>query len=204
MARTASEWIEVLCGCGVRAVTAQRWAPVFARVITDASFSKGDTELDDFLGQVLHESGRLERIEEGLSYSAERLMEVWPTRFPTAGSASPFARNPVGLANKVYGGWLGNTAPEDGYRYRGRGLVQVTGRDNYRTVGRAMGVDLEANPELLSEPEFALAASIAWWEGKIPDSAMGDIVRVTKLVNGGTHGLADRRELTGKAREALG
>lgn len=200
---TTDQWQSILLRCGVRASTATRWAPVFARVVKPDTFSMGASETDDFLGQVLHESGMLERIEEGLSYSAERLMAVWPARFPTANSAAPFARNPVGLANKVYGGRMGNTEAGDGYKFRGRGLLQVTGRDNYRAVGRAIGVDLEANPELLSEPDFALTASIAWWEGNIPDGIMGDITKVTKRVNGGTHGLDDRAQLTGKARGAL-
>lgn len=204
MARTASEWFNVLTDVGVREDTARRWSDVFASVVHDGTFSKGDHEIDDFLGQVLHESGKLERIEEGLSYSADRLMAVWPTRFPTIADANLYARNPERLANKVYGGRLGNSISGDGYKFRGRGLIQVTGRDNYRAVGKVLGMDLEANPEALVEPEVALRASIAWWEGNIPDAIMGDIVKVSKRVNGGTTGLADRRELTDKAGEALG
>ena len=203
MSRTTTDWLGVLTECGVRDATAARWAPVFARVITDASFDRGDTELGDFMGQILHESAKLERVEEGLSYSAERLMAVWPSRFPIITEANIYARNPEALANKVYGGRLGNTNPGDGYRFRGRGLLQVTGRDNYRSVGRSMGVDLEAHPELLSDPDIALGASVAWWAGNIPDSAVGDLVKITKRVNGGTTGLAARSELTNEAREAL-
>lgn len=203
MLRSASDWLRILIACGVRATTSARWSEVFARVVHQKSFSAADAELDDFLGQILHESAMLERIEEGFSYSAERLCSVWPSRFPTLADAAPYARNPEKLANKVYGGRLGNTAPGDGYKYRGRGLVQVTGYANYAAVAEALRIDLIGSPELLSDPDIALAASVAWWERKIPDSAMGNIVRVTKLVNGGVHGLEDRRKLSALARRAL-
>jgi putative chitinase len=146
----------------------------------------------------------LSGLEEGLNYSAERLMAVWPTRFPTLESAKPYARNGAVLANKVYGGRMGNVEPGDGFKFRGRGLLQVTGRDNYRAVGKILGIDLEKSPDLLSQPEMALRASIAWWEGNIPDELMGDIKKVTKRVNGGTVGLAHRVEVTDKADRALG
>jgi putative chitinase len=204
ISKTASEWVEVLVRCGVKRATAAKWAPVFSDVITDGSFSAGLDELGDFLGQVLHESGMLERVEEGLTYStAARLCAVWPRRFPTEAAAAPFVRNPSGLANHVYGGRMGNTEPGDGYRFRGRGLLQVTGRDNYTAVGRALGIDLADDPDLLAQPEYALRASMAWWEGNLPDSIMGDIVKVTRRVNGGTVGIEHRAEVTAAADRAL-
>ena len=202
--RTQADWVRLLVQCGVKAATAARWAPVFAVEAGAGKFSTGDAELDDFLGQVLHESAMLERVEENLNYTAERMCAVWPARFPRVSDALPYARSPEALANRVYGGRLGNTQPGDGWRYRGRGLVQVTGRDNYAMVGKAVGLDLIAQPELLAQPAYALRASIAWWEGRIPDSAMGDVVRVTKLVNGGTAGLEHRRQLTEAAGKAVG
>jgi putative chitinase len=201
--KTQAEWVRILQQCQVKAATAARWAPVFAAEVKPGTFSAGIGELDDFLGQVLHESGMLERIEENLNYGAARMCQVWPTRFPTAASAASFVGNPVALANKVYGGRLGNTQPGDGWRFRGRGLVQVTGRDNYATVGKALGLDLAGNPDMLAQPAIALRASIAWWERKIPDSAMGDVRRITKLVNGGKHGLDDRGRLAALAAKAL-
>lgn len=204
MIKTAAKWAEILINCGVRAQTAAKWADVFAAEIGAGSFSAGDSELGDFLGQVLHESGMLERLEESLHYTtAARIAQVWPKRFPTSGDAEAYVRNAPGLANRVYGGRMGNTDPGDGWRYRGRGLVQVTGKDNYRLVGQALGLDLLANPDLLTQPAVALRASVAWWERRIPDSAMGDIVRVTKLVNGGTVGLEHRAKVTDAARGAL-
>src|SRR4029453_2056107 len=87
-----------------------------------------------FLAQLAHESGEFERLRESLNYSAERLTKVWPNRFPTVAAAEPFARNEQKLGNKVYANRLGNgdEASGDGFRYRGRGLIQLTGRANYR------------------------------------------------------------------------
>lgn len=203
MLKQISQWLTVLMGCGVKKDTAARWAPVFAEVVREDSFNKRDSELDDFLGQILHESSHLERMEEGLSYSAERLMAVWPKRFPTLEAATPYARNPVALANKVYGGRLGNTGPGDGYKYRGRGLLQVTGYANYAAVAEVLRLDLVGNPDLMAQPKVALLSAIAWWEKNIPDSVIGDVERESRLVNGGTVGLAERRALTEAAAKAL-
>lgn len=203
MRRDESTWNRVLIQCGVKPITAAMWSIHFAKVIDESTFSQGDMELDKFLGQILHESGMLEHMQESLNYSAERLMAVWPTRFPTLEFAKPYARNGAVLAEKVYGGRMGNVNPGDGARYIGRGLLQVTGRDNYRAVGKILGIDLEKSPGLLSTPELALRASIAWWEGNIPDALMGDIKRVTKRVNGGTVGLAHRIDVTSSAQKAL-
>lgn len=201
--RTAHDWYDILIACQVKPHVAAEWSEVFADVVKPDSFSAGDEDLSAFLGQILHESDGLTRLEENLSYSAERLTVVWPNRFPTKADAQPYARNPEALANKVYGGRMGNTDPGDGWKYRGRGPPQVTGRDNYRAVGEIMGQDLEGMPELLEQPRFALEAAIAWWEDRIPDSLLGDIEKTTRRVNGGTLGLAHREDLTEKAREAL-
>jgi len=201
--RTAHDWYDILIACQVKPHVAAEWSEVFADVVKPDSFSAGDEDLSAFLGQILHESDGLTRLEENLSYSAERLTVVWPGRFPTKADAQPYARNPEALANKVYGGRMGNTEPGDGWKYRGRGPLQVTGRDNYRSVGGIVGQDLEAMPELLEQPRFALEACIAWWEDRIPDELLGDPEKTTRRVNGGLIGLAHREELTNAAREAL-
>lgn len=200
---TADEWREVLIKCGVKIITATTWAEVFADVVKVGSFSKNAEEIDDFLGQILHESAGLERLSENLDYSARRLCEVWPGRFPTIEAARPYARNPEALANRVYGGRMGNNQPGDGWIFRGRGPIQLTGRDNYAFVGDLMGQDLVSLPELMEQPRYALEATIHWWEDRIPDSMLGDPERVTKRVNGGLIGLADRVHLAELAREAL-
>lgn len=200
---TDIEWLKLLIKCGVRPLTASNWAPVFARVVTQSTFSAGRDEIDDFLGQVLHECAMLERLEENLNYSAKRMTEVWPKRFPTIESAAPFANNGPALANKVYGGRMGNHEPGDGWRFRGRGLLMATGRDNYSHIGLVLGLDLENNPDMLAQPETALRSAIAWWEGNIPDGVLGDIKKITKRVNGGTVGIAHRQDVTEKVQKGL-
>jgi len=205
MTRTFDEWFEILIQLGVKPATATAWAPAFSEVIVDGVFSAGDKDLEDFLGQVLHESGHLEHLEESLSYSAERLCQVWPSRFPSVSAAAPYARNPEALANKVYGGRMGNTKPGDGWRNRGSGLIQITGADNLRAVQAVTGIPVYDNPDLLRRPTAdALRVCVAWWEGHIPDGILGDVAKVTRRVNGGSIGLDDRQAITDAAREVLG
>lgn len=205
MKRIAPEWNAILLQLGVKPTTAAIWSEIFAAVVDRNTFSQGDRELDDFLGQVLHESGMLERLTENLNYSAERLMVVWPKRFPTLAIAKQYERNPQALANKVYANRLGNgdEASGEGYAYRGRGLIQVTGKVNYELIQRVSGLPVLKQPDLLAQPLQALQSAIAWWEHRIPDRILGDIEKVSVAVNGGTLGLAHRTELTGKAGEAL-
>lgn len=203
MPRTPQEWNRILIRCGVKPTIAASWSVVFADTIRPDSFSQGDAELDDFLGQILHESHGLSQFCENLNYTAERLCQVWPGRFPTLAAARPYARNPEALANRVYGGRMGNTQPGDGWRFRGRAPIQITGRDNYALVGELMGQDLTVMPELLEQPRFALEACALWWEDRIPDRLLGDPEKVTQRVNGGLIGLADRVHLTGLAGEAI-
>lgn len=203
--RSASDWLTILTSCGVRPSTAARWCDAFAAEVRPDRFSLGAVEIPMFLGQVLHESGLLERMEEGLSYSTPaNIRRVWPSRFPTDASAQPFVRNPRDLANKVYGGRLGNTGPNDGWTYRGSGPIQVTGKENFTALERATGVPFVASPDLLRQPGAeALRACVAWWEGHVPDAVMGDVVRVRKAVNGGTIGLDEAVRLTTLAKKAL-
>lgn len=201
--RTAHDWYDILVRCQVKPTIAALWSEVFADTVKPGTFSQGDAELDDFLGQILHESHHLQALTENMNYSAERLCQIWPTRFPTLADARPYARNPEALANRVYGGRMGNTEPGDGWRYRARTPVGLTGKANYAFVGDLVGQDLVGMPELLEQPHFALEACIAWWEDRIPDSMLGDPEKVTRRVNGGLIGLADREQLTALAGEAL-
>lgn len=203
MSRTATDWNRVLIACNVKPSVAAMWSQVFADTIKDDTFSQGESEIDDFLGQILHESDGLQHLTEQMHYSAERLTVVWPSRFPTVNDARPYANNPEALANKVYGGRMGNNEPGDGWRYRARTPLGITGKDNYQWLGDLLGQDLVSLPELLEQPHYALEACIAWWEGKIPDTMIGDIEKITKRVNGGLIGLADREERTRRAQEAL-
>lgn len=108
----------------------------------DASKATDPRWLAYIMATAHHETGaRFEPVEENLNYSAKRLMQVWPKRFPSIVAANPYANNPQRLANSVYGGRMGNTAPDDGWRYRGRGLVQITGKTNYAKYGLADNPD---------------------------------------------------------------
>lgn len=197
----AVQWLSVLTDLGVRPQTAGRWADAFADVLESSPGQR--VGLAYFLGQILHESGMLEHVEENLRYSAERLTAVWPTRFPTLESARPYANNAPALAEKVYQGRLGNTEPGDGYKYRGRGPLQVTGRANYAALEEQTGLPLVDSPDLLAQPRAGLTAAAVWFgnnaSGKIPDG----VEAVTRAVNGGVHGLAQREALTALALQKL-
>ena len=147
-----------------------------------------------FLAQLGHESSGLQAREECLSYSAARLVQVWPNRFPSLAAAQPYARDPEKLAESVYGGRMGNNRPGDGFRYRGRGYIQLTGRDAYRQVGQLAGLPLEERPDLANEPAHALAVACAFWQWKRlnPLCDQGDFAGVTRRINGALVGLQDR------------
>ena len=148
-----------------------------------------------FIGQCMHESGGFKFLRENLNYSAKALMNTWPSRFPDADTAEKYARQPEMIANKVYGGRMGNTEDGDGAKYIGRGLIQLTGKDNYTAFGEAIGEDLVANPQLVEEPRYA-ALSAGWFWNKRGLNALADamdIETLTKRINGGSIGIDDRK-----------
>lgn len=197
----SNNWNAALKAAGVKSSAVDAWALAFAAHIPA---SWGAQRCADYAGQILHESALLSRLEEGLSYStADRIFAVWPTRFASPAAAAPMVRNPEKLANYVYGGRMGNKFPGDGYRYRGRGCIMLTGRDNYRVTGQAIGVDLESNPDRVTDPEIALRASLEWWAKNIPAGLEGDCAAITKRVNGGSTGLKERMHLTAAVKAAL-
>jgi len=161
-----------------------------------------------FVGQCAHESNNFTRLEEGLNYSASRLMAVWPSRFPTLDAAAPYANNPEKLANKVYGGRadLGNKEDGDGFKFHGRGCIQLTGRDLYERCGEAIGADLINQPQLLVEPHYAALSAGWFWNRKqlnlLADTK--DYDTMTKRINGGLIGLDDRKAKIAKAISVLG
>lgn len=200
---TVKQWATWLPQLGVKMLTAAQWAPAFAQEAQPEQFTAGAAELDDFVAQILQETQYLERVEENLNYSAQRLMAVWPTRFPTLDAAQPYAYNPVKLANKVYGGRLGNDQPGDGWKYRGRSPLQVTGKSNYAQLEALTGLPLVANPDLLVQSATGLRVSRLWWEHNIPDSLIGDPAMISRRVNGGDIGLKERIALSEKAHQVL-
>lgn len=164
-------------------------------------------EVASFVAQVAHESAEFTRLEENLNYSAERMMQVWPRKFPTVAVTTPYVRNPVKLANYVYASRMGNgdEASGDGFRFRGRGPIQLTGRDNYQRCAAATGYPLLEEPELLVAPEPGIASALWFWVTRGLDAHDDDtdVTAETKLVNGGTHGLAQRQKYFDLALKAL-
>jgi len=160
-----------------------------------------------FIGQTCHESANYTRLEEGLSYSADRLMKIWPKRFPTLESAQPYARNGKALANKVYANRMGNRdeASGDGGRFFGRGAIQLTGYSNYFHASKTLGVDFVMEPHLVSTPKYAILTGGWFWSthGCNEIAERGDWTQLTKKINGGTIGLEDRIKHINHALEVI-
>jgi putative chitinase len=159
--------------------------------------------LRHFLAQCAHESAGMTRFEENLNYSEEGLRNIFPKYFDAA-AARDYARQKERIANRAYANRIGNgdEASGDGWRYRGRGIFQLTGRANYRTFGERVGVKLEEQPERAAEPAIAVQVAIAYWNDRhLSDRAdADDIEGVTRGINGGTVGLEDRKQLLAKAK----
>lgn len=146
-----------------------------------------------FIGQCMHESGGFKNLTENLNYSAKGLMNTWPSRFPNLETAEKYAHNPVKIASKVYAGRMGNLTPEDAGKYIGRGLIQLTGRENYANCGLGLGVDFIGNPDWLATPKYAALSAGWYWHKKNLNALVDDIETMTKRINGGLIGLDDRK-----------
>lgn len=159
------------------------------------------------MAQISHECGAGHEVIENLNYSAQRMPQVWPSRFPTVASALPYAHNPQKLANKVYNGRMGNkVGSNDGWDFRGRGGSQTTGRYGYERVKKQTGLDVVSNPDILIDPKYFLLCAVSDFVncGCLPYARKDDIYNVTKFLNGGTIGLADRKVWLAKWKKALG
>jgi putative chitinase len=212
--------VEHIVAAGVKQTTAEKWVDAVAAACQEFGI-KTPQRIAGFLSQCAHESGGFERLQENLNYSADGMAGIWPSRFAVQepdpsrpGKTKPkkdankknipnkFAvalhRKPEMIANVVYANRMGNGPTEsgEGWLYRGRGLKQLTGKDNHRACSAGLGVDLVANPDLLLEPIYA-ARSAAWfWStnncNKFADA--GDIEGLTKKINGGLIGIEDRKK----------
>jgi putative chitinase len=159
------------------------------------------------MAQISHECGAGHEVVENLNYTAGRMMQVWPSRFPTMASAQPFAGNPRALANKVYNGRMGNvTGSDDGWNFRGRGASQTTGREGYARLAKRTGLDLLNHPEMVNDPLYFLECGVADFVlcGCLPFARSDDVLGVTRRLNGGTVGLAQRQIWLAKWKAALG
>jgi putative chitinase len=156
-----------------------------------------------FIGQCMHESGGFKILQENLNYSATALMRTWPSRFPDMDTAKKYERNPEKIASKVYAGRMGNTTPEEAVMYIGRGLIQLTGKENYANCGLGIGVDLLGHPDWLATPQYAALSAGWYWHKKNLNALVDDIETMTKRINGGTIGLDDRKAKINMCLNAL-
>ena len=160
-----------------------------------------------FLGQCMHESNSFKVLQENLHYSANGLKSVWGSRFPTNEIADKYANHPDMIANKVYANRMGNGDEEsgDGWKYRGRGIIQCTGKDLYKTLSNALNIDLISDPDMLLEMPYASMSAGWFWNRKqlnlLADSK--DYKEMTKRINGGFNGLDDRILKIEQAKKVL-
>ncbi|EOG2060219.1 glycoside hydrolase family 19 protein [Pseudomonas aeruginosa] len=201
--KITADQLDRATGCG--AATATTWLEHLNGAM--ARFEINTPErVAMFLAQVGHESQSLKRLVENLNYSTEGLLKTWPKRF-TPAEAKQYARQPERIANRVYANRMGNGSQDtgDGYRYRGRGLIMITGHDNYAEVARALALPLVAQPELLEQRTWAAIASAWWWKSRgLNDLAdQSRFEKITLRINGSFTGAEDRNARLEWARAAL-
>lgn len=190
---------------------AAHWAPHLYAAMTRFGITNR-LRAAHFLAQIGHESAGLYRLEENLNYNANRLVEVFP-RYFTRETARLYAGEPRRIANRVYGRRMGNVGEDDGWRFRGRCPIHLTGRDNYAASARATGLPLLETPDIAVQPQAGALISAEWWQrnGCIPHSDRDDALAVSRIVNFGSaratgipNGWPDRKERLVKAKKALG
>jgi putative chitinase len=159
-----------------------------------------------FIAQIAHESGQFSHIKENLNYSASGLIKTFGKYF-NAKTAQQYARAPQSIANRVYANRMGNGdfASGDGWKYRGRGLIQLTGRTNYQSCGQGLGIDLLSNPDALLDPAIACRSAAWFWKinglNELADA--GKFETITRRINGGTNGLEERKFFYERAKKYL-
>jgi putative chitinase len=160
-----------------------------------------------FIAQCAHESGGFKRLKENLNYKWESLRRVFPKYFPTDDVAQEYAHKPEQIANRIYGSRMGNgdESSGDGFRYCGRGLIQLTGRNNYTKFAESMGMAVEEVPALLETYDGAVKSACWFWSSNNLNqwADASDILTLTKRINGGTIGLEDRIKHYNHAMEVL-
>lgn len=199
--------VEMLMEMGVSDQDAAQYIHDLEEVLPKYGIAESKTRLAHFFAQILHESGCMRFDTENLNYSAAALRRVFGKYFRTDAEANACARNPQKIANRVYANRMGNgdEASGDGWKYRGRGLIQLTGRDNYKAFAAWIG-----DPRVVDEPdlvatEYAVHSAVFFWDrndlNRIADK--DDVVALTRRINGGENGLSHRRELLNKANSLL-
>ena len=185
----------------------EHWTDALNKILPDYDITTPQ-RIAAFLAQTAHESGGYTALHENLNYKAESLMRVWPRYFPDIATANRYAHNPEMIANRAYAGRMGNgdEASGDGWRYCGRGLLQVTGHDNYQAFADSIQTDISQIPDYLQTFEGAVQSACWFWENNNLNqyADAGDILTMTKRINGGTLGLDDRTARYQHALQVLG
>lgn len=154
-------------------------------------------QFDEFLANLLQESGECQHKTENMNYRAETLMKVWPSRFPTMAIANQYARQPEKLANFVYGNRMGNNQPGDGWRFRGGGFIGLTGREVYTKYAAYLGKEVGETADLVRTEDYYALDSAFWFfyvlKGLKDEAERDDFIGIVKSINGGTIGLKDRQ-----------
>jgi putative chitinase len=190
---------------------ATRWFPHLEATFAEFGITS-PMEQAMFIAQVGHESAGFTATAESFNYSVAGLQSTFGKRL-TAEQCKMLGRQreetvvpenrQAAIANLVYGSRMGNKGPSDGWKYRGRGLIQITGLDNYRACSTGVKTDLLLVPELLEKDEYAMRSAGWFWKSRNCGKYAGDVERVTLLINGGKNGLADRQERFERARQVL-
>lgn len=159
-----------------------------------------------FMAQIEHESG-LKSISENLNYSPKRLQQVFPKYFPNPAKANNYGGKPQAIANRLYADRMGNgnEGSGDGYKYRGRGFIQLTGKSNYAALSKATGIDFVNNPDLLLQEANAMVAALWFWKTKKlnPLASADNIHKITRIINGGQNGIDHRIQLLNKYKSEI-
>lgn len=186
---------------------ADHWYSALAQCLPDYEINT-PRRIAAFIAQCAHESGGFRAIKENLNYKAESLMRVWPRYFPDMATANRYAHNQEMIANRAYGGRMGNGPEEsgDGAKFCGRGLIQLTGRSNYQAFADSLEMSIDDVPEYLATFEGAVQSACWFWENNNLNqwADAGDILTLTKKINGGTLGLADRQKHYDHALQIMG
>jgi putative chitinase len=185
----------------------EHWCEALNKILPDYDISTPQ-RVAAFVAQAAHESGGFTALHENLNYRPETLRKVFPKYFPTDDLANQYAHNPEMIANRVYANRMGNgdEASGDGFRYCGRGLIQLTGKQNYQAFADSIETPVEQVPDFLQTFEGAVQSACWFWENnnlnQYADS--GDILTMTKRINGGTIGLEDRQNHYNQALQVFG
>ena len=174
---------------------AEHWYEALCQILPDYDINTVH-RVSAFLAQTAHESGNYRAIKENLNYKAASLCKVWPKYFPNMEVANAYAQQPERIANRAYGNRMGNGPEEsgDGWKFCGRGLIQLTGKDNYTRYAQSLEISLDEASEHLTTFEGCVQSAAWFWEANNLNqwADKGDILTLTKRINGGTLGLEDR------------